>query len=258
MGLEPGCDTLVIVLPCKLHTLLHLKNYCEWNRAARRMERSRRCSRGTFCWEIPPEAVAALDPAAVRGPFAPGGSSPPLVGVQSHRGREGGQTMKGACCEVPCMSVLVRLSLVPHPLHRWLRPLPRDCGARWVPFHQCYLCVWLFPKGLITFLKKIIILGLQQKIQGLSLEGGCCGRVQGLRGHPAIAASPTTWPFFHTSPPLFILLHVFQNCPRLYTPRREINFQRNTHREIHVQNMFFCCQKKNNKWLGRRENTFPD
>lgn len=61
------------------------------------------------------------------------------------------------------------------------------------------------------------------------------------------------WP-----PSLSVLLHVFQNCPGPCMPWREINFPCNTHREIHVQSMFFWCQKKNNKWLGRSENMFPD
>lgn len=175
-----------------------------------------------------------------------GCSQPPGMGQ--------GVNDKRSVFNVPCRSALVHLSLIPH--HGWLRPLPRGCSALDAVPSVLPLCTAL-SKGLITFLKKII-LGLQQKIQGLSLDGGCCARVKGLQWHPAIAAGPTNWPHFHTSPPLFILLHVFQNCPRLYTPCWEINFQRNTHREIHVQNMFFCCQKKNNKWLGRRENTFPD
>lgn len=81
---------------------------------------------------------------------------------------------------------------------------------------------------------------------------------QGCGNTPENSACPTKWPHFRAFPPISILSYVFQNCPRLYMPWRKINFQCNTHREIHVQNMFFLCQKKNNKWLGRRENTFPD
>lgn len=89
------------------------------------------------------------------------------------------------------------------------------------------------------------------------LPGRACGAVcaaarlgevtQGCGNMPAHSACPTKWPHFRTFPPLSILSHVFQNCPRPYMPWRKINFQCNTHREIHVQNMFFWCQKKNNK-----------
>jgi len=171
----------------------------------------------------------------VRGPIPPasaGGSSPgapcsglPWRAFAPSGNRKRGQVLEGACCTVPCRSV---------PLHQ----SPAQTAH---PFSSPIVDELPLPRG-----------------ESRAVEQWLGKVMQGCGNTPANSACPTKWPHFRTFPPLSILSHVFQNCPRPYMPWREINFQCNTHREIHVQNMFFWCQKKNNKRLGRRENIFPD
>lgn len=116
-------------------------------------------------------------------------------------------------CAVPCRSALVCLSLVPAA-----PPWPGQLPVLSRSMRRCVL--WLARPSEVR---------------------------QGCGNTPDNSACPTKWPHFHTFPPISILSHVFQNCPRPCMPWRKINFQCNTHREIHVQNMFFLCQKKNNK-----------
>lgn len=146
-------------------------------------------------------------------PWSPRG---PREGVRSHGGQEEGATTKRACC-----GVLGRAALVHPGLARAACPLssPLSGELPWPSRERRPVCAAAGP--------------------GEVKRG--CGSM------PANSARPTKRPHFRTFPALSILLHVFQNCPRLYMPWREINFQCNTHREIHVQNMFFWCQKKNNK-----------
>lgn len=128
----------------------------------------------------------------------------PSEGVRSHGGREErGQMTKRASCNVLCRSALVRLSLV-----QAARPLSSPVGGK-PPF----------PSG---------------ERRAVCAAAGLGEVKQGCGNTPANSACPTKWPHFRTLPPLSILSHVFQNCPRPYMPWREINFQCNTHREIHV------------------------